>query len=317
GRYDDGVSKRTGYPTIGDPEDTELNRAQISYESDVVDVTVGRQRIQLGNMRFVGNEDWRQNEQTFDAARVDLNLVEDLTLTYVYLEQVNRTFGDNAANGRYQSDSHLGEVTYAFTPNFSAKAYSYLISLDEAPTVSTANYGLRLMADFPLGDAVTLSTAAEYAHQTDYDNNTTDQSLDYYRAEANLAVDSWTLMLGAEVLGSDGQRGFSFPIASNHGHNGWADVFASKTPAEGLVDLWVGATVDFGKVGPFKSIAATAIYHDFSSDRGSIDFGQEVDLGLKAKLPGGFGVGLVGETYGGADTLTDTNKVSLYLTYAL
>jgi hypothetical protein len=74
---------------IADGQGGDFNRAQISYTHDVAKAVLGRQRLILDNARFVGNVGWRQNEQTFDAARVDLTAVENLSATYVYVSQRN------------------------------------------------------------------------------------------------------------------------------------------------------------------------------------------------------------------------------------
>src|SRR3546814_15997489 len=60
------------FSTIADPQNIELNRLHLQYrgvEGSIV--TVGRQRINLDDQRFVGSVGWRQNEQTFDAARLE------------------------------------------------------------------------------------------------------------------------------------------------------------------------------------------------------------------------------------------------------
>src|ERR1700712_602797 len=58
---------RPGYSVIADPENLELNRLQLQYKDKHVTVTVGRQRINLDDQRWVGSVGWRQNEQTFGA----------------------------------------------------------------------------------------------------------------------------------------------------------------------------------------------------------------------------------------------------------
>jgi hypothetical protein len=50
--------------TIADPQSVGLNRLQIAYQTKVLGLTVGRQRINLDDQRFVGSVGWRQNEQT-------------------------------------------------------------------------------------------------------------------------------------------------------------------------------------------------------------------------------------------------------------
>ena len=63
--------RRTAFSVIPDPENIELNRLQLQYKGKAVTVTVGRQRINLDDQRWVGAVGWRQNEQTFDAARIE------------------------------------------------------------------------------------------------------------------------------------------------------------------------------------------------------------------------------------------------------
>jgi hypothetical protein len=41
----------------------------VQYATKALDLTLGRQRINLDDQRFVGSVGWRQNEQTFDAVR--------------------------------------------------------------------------------------------------------------------------------------------------------------------------------------------------------------------------------------------------------
>jgi len=69
--YNSGVNGKTLYPIVPDPENVEANRVQIQYRTKPLIVTVGRQRINLDDQRFVGSVAWRQNEQTFDAVRVE------------------------------------------------------------------------------------------------------------------------------------------------------------------------------------------------------------------------------------------------------
>ena len=68
GNYNSTRNGKTTYPIIADPTMTALNRLQLTYAPDYdTKFVVGRQRILVGNMRFIGNSGWRQQEQTFDA----------------------------------------------------------------------------------------------------------------------------------------------------------------------------------------------------------------------------------------------------------
>jgi len=131
----------------------------------------------------------------------------------------------------------------------------------------------------------------------------------------NLKVDANMsgLLVGAmyEVLsgtnGSDGKTAFSTPLATLHGQNGWADNFLS-TPPEGLVDMNV--TLGYKAKG-FG--VAKAIYHDFSSDVGSANYGTEFDLLYKNSVPGAKNLsGLVkAALYSGGDSVAEGNTAQL------
>ncbi len=60
---------RPDYAVVPDAANVELNRLQIQYRTRQLGLTVGRQRINLDDQRWVGGVAWRQNEQTFDAVR--------------------------------------------------------------------------------------------------------------------------------------------------------------------------------------------------------------------------------------------------------
>jgi len=84
------------------------------------------------------------------------------------------------------------------------------------------------------------------------------------------------------------------------------------TPTDGLVDL-------NGMIG-YKSAGfgvAKVIYHDFSSDEGSIDYGTDLDALYKNKIPGVKGLsGLIKGAWYSADQLAvDTTKVWAMLNY--
>src|SRR5215831_16442822 len=63
--YNSTRNGKTAYPTVADPSMTALNRLTLTYASDFdTKFTIGRQRLLIGNQRFVGNAGWRQHEQT-------------------------------------------------------------------------------------------------------------------------------------------------------------------------------------------------------------------------------------------------------------
>ena len=59
-----------------------------------------------------------------------------------------------------------------------------------------------------------------------------------------------------------------------HAFNGWADLFLT-TPAQGLKDRYLSMA------GTVLGFQLSGIYHDFSADEGSEDFGSELDLQIR------------------------------------
>lgn len=276
GDYNSTTNGKLGYPVVADPETTELNRAQISWTGRDADMVIGRQRLVLGNARFVGNAGFRQNEQTFDAARLVYRPTKSLTFTYAYVDRAHRVFGKDSPQGEWDSDSHLGQVELK-TKAGQLTAYGYLLAFDNAPAQSSATWGARLAGVRPLSPGLNLTYEAELARQTDYRNSPTRFDLGYLDLGVGLKQSSRWFSLGFERLEGDGHRGFQTPLATLFAYQGWADVFLS-TPPGGVRDLNLRAGATF-KLGP-KAIPLTlqAAAHDFTDDDGSRRYGREFDL---------------------------------------
>ncbi|MFZ4607320.1 MAG: hypothetical protein ACOYM5_13795 [Caulobacter sp.] len=278
-RYNSTTNGQTTYPTVLDPETTELNRAQVSWTGAKAAVVVGRQRIVLGNARFVGNVGFRQNEQTFDAAKVAFKINPSTTLTWIYIDRVQRILGDDSPQGEWDSDSHVIQLETK-TPAGQLTAYGYLLDFETAPLQSSATWGARLTGSKPLAAGPSLTWEVEYARQGDYGSNPARFDLDYVALAAGLKKDSRYITVGLERLDGNGVRGFGTPLATLHAFQGWADVFLA-TPARGVKDinLRVGATVPVGT----RKLKLAAAAHDFTDADGGLDYGSEIDA--SASLP--------------------------------
>ncbi|NJO35284.1 MAG: alginate export family protein [Rhodospirillales bacterium] len=133
-RFNSTTNGLVQYPVIADPNATEVNRAQVTFTGvDDVDITIGRQRLNLANQRFLGAVDFRQNEQTYDAARLTAEVFEAFTVDYAYLSRVHRVFGDNNPLGEFDSDSHVFAAVYDGREFGKVTAYGLLLDFDEAP----------------------------------------------------------------------------------------------------------------------------------------------------------------------------------------
>ncbi len=275
--YNSTENGKTEYPVVPDPEGTDLNQAWVSYRfSEGNTTTVGRQRINHGNQRFVGGVAWRQNEQTYDSLRFDLTPIEGLRVDLSYVTKVNRIFGpdDGGQPAEWEGDTGLLRVDYAIAEGQSIAAFGYLIDVEDqggfpaGRTVNNSNdtYGVEYAGQFDW-----LGLKASYATQSDGGDSELDYDADYYFLEAAVKLAPVTVTAGYEVLEADNGKGFQTPLSTLHKFQGWADKFL-VTPVDGIEDAYVKVG---GKVGPVKM---AAIYHDFQAESSSADFGTEFNF---------------------------------------
>jgi hypothetical protein len=273
------------YPLVNDPSTTELNRAQLTWTpSKNLSATVGRQRIIVDDQRFVGNIGWRQDEQTFDAARLDLKLGK-ASLFYAYVDRVNRVLGRKRD---WRTDAHLLNARYDFTKAYAAEGFVYLLDARNGAGSSTATWGARGTGRSKLGP-LALAYEATYARQTDYGNQPADFALDFYDAQIAATHGIATLRLDYQELGGNGRRGFVTPLATAHAFNGWSDAFATPDGNKGFVD----GLRDYNaalvlrpkwKLGLLAKPELTVWRHDFTDSRFGAHLGGEWDLQATANL---------------------------------
>lgn len=320
-RFNDTINGNAAYPVIADPDGLELNRLQIEYSGlPQTVVTLGRQRINLDNQRFVGAVGWRQNEQTFDALRVVNTSVDGLALTYVFVNQVNRIFGDESPQGAFEEPSHFFNAAYELPPIGKIVGYAYLVDIDVASmrNQASASFGLRVTGKKDVGGGYALGYEAEYAHQNDYGNNPNDVSLGYWHGDLSVARSGLQALVGVESLegsGVGGVPGFSTPLGTLHKFQGYADVFLN-TPSNGIVDVYgkVGYEKKLSEpLGPITAFSAAAWYHDFDAERGGQSLGAEFNLEAAAKLGEHFTVGAKYADYDGDGGFAGRQKIWLHV----
>ncbi len=269
----------TGRAVVADPETSEINQVFFAYTSGKTTATLGRQRLGLDNARFIGDVGWRQKMQTFDAFVVQDKTLDKTTLTYGYLDQINRVFGADHAQGKWQSDSHVLNANYAGWTAGTLTVYAYLLDFAQtAAANSCATYGASFAGTQPINADVKFAYRAELATQSDYGASPLSYSTHYTAVSAGLGVRPGTLTLGYEQLGSDNKVGFKTPLATLHAFNGWADLFLA-TPAAGLQETYLRATANLP-----EGVAFTASYSRFETDVGSTKLGKELDAQLSRKF---------------------------------
>ncbi len=316
--YNSTINGKTQYPVVADPESYEFNRLQLMNTSlPQTTITLGRQRINLDDQRFVGNVGWRQNEQTYDALRVVNKSITNLTFDVTYLDQVNRVFSKDSPQGRYEGDSFLGNVSYQF-PIGKLTAFGYWLEFDPIPNVAAAvrdssqTYGLRFAGERPLRK-LKLAYAASYATQEQYSDNPLNFDNDYYLLELTGTYRQYYVGLGWEVLGGNGVKGFTTPLATLHKFQGWTDKFLT-TPVDGIDDRYLNAGFTLKGVGPLDTLGLQASWHDYQAERTSQDYGTEINLQLQAKWKRFTGL-LKYADYSTDGLFTDTSKFWMQVEY--
>jgi hypothetical protein len=286
--YNNTNNGKTTFPVVADPDNYALNRLQlVNTLIPNTTLTLGRQRLILDDHRFVGNVGWRQNEQTYDAFRVVNKTIPNVTIDLTYANQINRVFGRDglpgANAGHFTGDNLLANVAWQL-PMGKLTAFGYLIDFDQKPVPvrdSTQTLGLRFAGERPLAK-VKVGYIVSWATQQDRAANPLNFGNDYYLAEVTGTFRQYSLGAGYEVLEGNGVKGFTTPLATLHRFQGWADKFLT-TPVNGISDSYLNAGYQKKGVGPLETLALTASWHKFDSQRLSINYGSELDLQLQAK----------------------------------
>lgn len=324
GNYYDGLHGAATRPLVADPQNIALYRAQLQYRTKAVVLTIGRQRIALDGERFVGAVPFRDNGQTFDAARVEWSGIKGLKADVTYAWRVNTIWGIDGVGARPRSiggDNVLGNLSYA-SPIGTVSGFAYLVDQDESAVqgfrLSSQTYGARLAGARPLGKGIKFSYQLSYATQSDYHRNPNRYRADYYLIDVGLDFHALKLGAGYEVLGADkgvALTSFQTPIATGFKFQGWADKFLT-TPPDGVRDLYGNLGYGWKQVGPFKGLALQAVYHRFISDRLVRLYGDEIDLLASAKL-GKTSLSARYADYQADGFATDTRKFWLQLDWSL
>lgn len=316
--FNDTINGRISYPQVPDPEVFELNRLQLSY-AGVPDVaaTLGRQRINLDDQRFIGASAFRQNEQTFDAARIDFSGLQNFTATYAYVDRVNRVFGDRSPAGHFNGNVHLFNLAYDISGYGKVTSYAYLLDLGRSRTLSTATYGLQFAGAHPLNEDFALHYVGGYARQTGYADNPLSLALDYWRLEGGVDYEDWSLTGGSETLGGNGVVGFSTPLATLHAFQGDADVFLT-TPAQGIADRYakLGYRTGVDVLGAIRKLALVGWYHEYRAAQGSGDLGHELDFDAIVNIDEHWRLDGAYAAYSGTFAFASRNKTWLSLTFS-
>lgn len=274
------------YPIVNDPDVTELNRLQLTWTpNSAIQATVGRQRINFDDQRFVGAVAWRQDEQTFDALRLD-GAWGRFKATYAYVTHVNRILGELRD---WDSDSHILNVTWSPAEQLRLQGFAYVLDFGNSAANSSVTKGAKASGKAWLGLFQVVYNAT-WANQREYRGNTPDYSLDYLGGDVAATFDIWTAKASYESLEGNGTRGFTTPLATNHAFNGWSDAFVqplggNKGFVDGLEDFNLSLAVrPRWRWTYLSNVDLIVRWHDFQAERTGARLGHEWNAQVQAAI---------------------------------
>ena len=307
--FNSGSNGRADFSVVLDHEDVEVNQLAVGYRDNQHDLQLGRQRMVFDNARHFGDVAYRQNQQTFDALRYVNTSLAGQRFAYAYMTRARRFLGDENPVGEIDMNSHLFNYRLQRLSGDVFSAYAYLVDMDTAAVRqnSIKTFGLRYVGSYAT-QAGDLLYTLEYANQSDFGDGLATNDADYVLAEAGIKLkNEWVAKLGQERLHGDGVYGFQTPFGTNHAFNGLADLFAARTPADGLIDTYANVTAPL--LGARVRLAA----HHFTADRGGRDYGTELDFTLEKRFAEHFALNLLFADYRADGFGVDTTKWVVWL----
>ena len=270
-------TEHAGYAVIVEPEHYDVNQLYVEWTGiKNTRFRLGRQQVNLDNVRFIGDIAFRQLMQVFDGVSVLNKSIPD---TEVYLAHYGKVSQINAAERT--ADLDIANVRYRISPTEFLVGYGYFSNMDNlgfgnawfGPNALNNNgkpnltadqsnkiLGLRLDGVHPFNPNLRALYTAEYAKQTDYSGGDKRIDAHYYKIGGGVGIDAFNVRIDQELLSSnDSKYAFQTPFGTNHLFQGWVDKFL-VTPRQGIQDTFITATYKFADILFF------ADYHVFKSD---------------------------------------------------
>ena len=302
---------KIAYPNIVDPGYTDVNQLYVDWTGiKNTKLRLGRQQLNLDNVRFIGDIGFRQDMQVFDGISVANKSIPDVELFAAHFGKV-RQITTKLRDGNID----IFNAKYRLSPTESVVGYGYFIDVanlgqnngnpaaigtaaqggnglgasQDAPSTSSATtdassktFGLRLDGVRKVSDDWKVLYTAEYAKQDDYRGGSPLIDAHYFKLGGGVAYDVWSVRIDHEKLSSnDGKYAFQTPLGTNHLFQGWADHFLA-TPRQGIEDTFITFA------GSIEKAKLYAEYHLFKSDEryqslnGKLgdQYGTELDISV-------------------------------------
>lgn len=247
------------YAKIVDPDFTDINQAYIDWTGvKNTRVRLGRQAVNLDNVRFIGDIAFRQVMQVFDGISVLNKSLPETEIFAAHFEEISQI-----TSVQRGGDLDIANIRYRISPTEFLVGYGYFSNVNDlgfgnawfgAGTLnnsgrpnltadqSNKTFGLRLDGTHPFNPNFRAHYTAEYAKQSDYADGDSRIDAHYYKLGGGLGWDNFNMRIDQELLSSnDNKYAFQTPYGTNHLFQGWVDKFLA-TPRSGIKDTFVTAT---------------------------------------------------------------------------
>ncbi|MGZ8984158.1 MAG: alginate export family protein [Methylotenera sp.] len=258
---------KSNYPFIVDPDFTDINQLFVDWTGiKNTKLRLGRQQLNLDNVRFIGDIGFRQNMQVFDGVSVLNKSLPDTEIFAAHFDKV-RQINTKLRSGNVD----IINAKHRISPSESVTGYGYFIDVADlsqnvgnglaaTADASSKTFGARLDGVRKIDDHWKVLYTAEYAKQDDYKGGSPLIDAHYLKLGGGAMYDVWSLRIDHERLSSNnGQYAFQTPLGTNHLFQGWADQFL-VTPRQGIEDTFVTFA------GSIEKAKIYAEYHVFKSD---------------------------------------------------
>lgn len=309
--YHSTVHGNSQYSVVADPKCTDINQAALKYQlSADTSFTMGRQRVNHLNQRFLGGVGWRQNEQTFDGYRLQHAFTPTIKLDLARLHNVNRVFGPKGPAANQRGEFTTGLLSWQLSPTQQLAAYGYDLDFNDWAVRSSLTYGLDYQGKWALSEQQSLSLHLAAARQQDRHDAPLSYQHHYHRLQLSWQQHSLQVIAGTERLAGDGSSAFQTPLATLHAFQGFADLFL-VTPNDGLRDQWLGLR------HPAGPVQLALNYHRYHSDTDGRRYGSEWNLTASYRFSNQLQAMLKLADYQASSFAVDSRKLWLMLSYSI
>lgn len=278
--YFDGSNEQFDDAFVADPEASFLSQYWLAYDIANTLVKYGRQRLQLDNGRFLGNESFRQLDTSVRGFTVRNESLNYLRFYLGQLEHFNSPLYEDVPGSSEDIQVRYFNLNYRGFMHSHLALYSYQSQGDaNAGIWDTQTDGVRFSGR--IRNEPEIEYAFELARQKDRNANPRDYSVRYSLIEAGIRYRGIGIHAGHESLGAVQGGYFVSPLGALHEFQGWSDIFSNGGAgniAGGLSDQY--ATLSYRLDASW--LAAVTVHH-FESEHwqsGPGDLGKEYNAEL-------------------------------------